>query len=131
MSLGRTGESIACFDESLRRNPLAPNSCLLALGLIEYVATNYGQSANALSRMTMPYVQKASTLAAAFAQLGDGSAARTAAREFRRLSKNVPSCPTGSATSDWQAFWRRAYPYLKEDAFERMLDGIGKAELPV
>lgn len=131
MSLGRTRESVACFDDSLRRNPLAPNSCLLALGLIEYVETNYGQSANALSRMTMPYPQKASTLAAAFAQLGDRNAARAAAREFRRLSKTVPSCPNGSKSEDWQAFWRRAYPYLKEDAFKHMIEGIGKAELPV
>jgi TolB-like protein/DNA-binding CsgD family transcriptional regulator len=57
MSLGRIAESVACFDESLRRNPLAPNSCLMALGLIEHLGANYGQSAVALSRMTAPYVQ--------------------------------------------------------------------------
>jgi tetratricopeptide (TPR) repeat protein len=131
MSLGRIEDSVACFNQSLRRNPLAPNSCLMALGIIEYLETNYGQSAVALSRMTATYIQKASTLAAACAQLGHGEAARSAALEFRHLSKEIPSCPTGSETSDWQAFWRLAYPYLKEDAFERVLEGIGKAELPV
>ena len=131
MSLGRHEDSLACFNQSLRRNPLAPNSCLLALGLIEYLETNYGQSAAALSRMTAAAVQRASTLAAACAQLGHKEAARTAALEFRHLSEEVPVCPTGSETLDWQAFWRLAYPYLKEEAFERVLEGIGKAELPV
>ena len=131
MSLGRNEDSLACFDQSLRRNPLAPNSCLMALGLIEYLETNYGQSAVALSRMTASYVQKASTRAAACAQLGYGDAARSAAQEFRQVCKEIPSCPTGSDTGDWQAFWRLVYPHLKEDAFERVLEGIGKAELPV
>ena len=63
MCLGRAEESAATFDESLRRNPLAPNSCLLGLGLIEYLEKNYGQSAIALSRMTPSYVQRVSSLA--------------------------------------------------------------------
>jgi hypothetical protein len=63
--------------------------------------------------------------------LGYGDAARGAAREFRELSREVPCCPKSSKTGDWRAFWRLAYPYLKEDDFERVLEGIGKAELPV
>lgn len=131
MSLGRHEDSLACFSQSLRRNPLAPNSCLMALGLIEYLETNYGQSAAALSRMTAAAIQKASTLAAACAQLGHREAAQTAALEFRHLSEEVPLCPAKSEALDWQAFWRLAYPYLKEEAFERVLEGISKAELPV
>lgn len=104
---------------------------LLALGLIEYLEANYGQSAVALSRMTANYIQKASSLAAACAQLGREDAARTAALEFRHLSKKIPVCPTRSKAIDWPSFWRLAYPYLQEDAFEQILDGIGKADLPV
>jgi len=131
MSLGRNRDSLACFNQSLRRNPLAPNSCLLALGLIEYLEANYGQSAVALSRMTAAIIQRASSLAAACAQLGHEDAARTAVLEFRHLSEDIPVCPTRSEAMDWPAFWRLAYPYLQEDAFERLLEGIGKAELPV
>ncbi len=131
MSLGRNEDSLACFNQSLRRNPLAPNSCLMALGLIEYLEMNYGQSSVALSRMTAATIQKASTLAAACAQSGHEDAARTAALEFRHLSEEVPVCPTRSETLDWPAFWRLAYPCLNEDALERVLEGIGKAELPV
>lgn len=131
MSLGRFEDSVACFDESLRRNPLAPNSCLMGIGLIEYLEANYGQSAAALSRMTARYIQKASTIAAACAQVGHGAAARAAALEFRKMSREIPNCPTGSERTAWQAFWRLAYPYLKGDAFELMLEGLGKAKLPV
>jgi len=131
LSLGRIEESIACFTDSLRRNPLAPTSCLLAVGLIEYLEGNYGQSANALSRMMGYYLQRASTLAAACAQVGYEDAAHKATLEFKRLSKDVPICPTGMNTSDWREFWQLAYPYLRDDAFEHLLDGIDKAALPV
>jgi adenylate cyclase len=130
MALGRVEESVACFTESLRRNPLAPNSCLLAVGLIEYLDSNYGQAAGALSRMTGYQVQRASTLAAACAQVGYHDATRRAAREFERLSKDIPIRPTGTRTSDWRGFWRRAYPYLREDAFGHVLEGLRKAALP-
>lgn len=131
LSLGRIEESIACFTDSLRRNPLAPTSCLLAVGLIEYLEGNYGQSANALSRMMGYYLQRASTLAAACAQVGYENATHKATLEFQRLSKDVPICPTGKDTSDWRVFWQLAYPYLVGDAFEHLLDGIDKAALPV
>ena len=131
MSLGRIEESVACFTESLRRNPLAPNSCLLAVGLIEYLETNYGQAANALSRMTGYQVQRASTLAAACAQVGYENAAHAAVDEFKRLSEDIPILPTGADASDWRDFWRRAYPYLRDDAFGHMLEGLRKAALPV
>ncbi|MEM7224403.1 MAG: LuxR C-terminal-related transcriptional regulator [Pseudomonadota bacterium] len=131
MALGRIEESLGCFDQSLRRNPLAPNSCLMALGLIEYLEANYGPAATALSRMTAAYPQKASTRAAACAQAGERDLARQAAREFEVLSAQVPLCPNAGANGAWRGFWRQAYPYLKEEPFERVLEGLAKADLPV
>jgi hypothetical protein len=131
MSLGRLGESVACFNESLRRNPLAPNSCLLALGLIEYLETNYGQSAIALSRMSPSYIQKYCSLAAACGQLGHEDAARAAVHEFRCLAEERPSLLSVAETKDWHTYWRLAFPYVNQKGFEHMLEGIGKAGLPV
>lgn len=131
LSLGRVDESIACFTESLRRNPLAPNSCLMAVGLIEYLEANYGQAANALARMTGYQVQRASTLAAACAQVGYEAAAQRAAVEFQRLSEDIPIRPSTEDAKVWRAFWRRAYPYLRDDDFGHMLEGLRKAALPV
>jgi adenylate cyclase len=130
MSLGRIDESLASFNQSLRRNPLAPNSCLRALGVIEYLETNYDQSAVAISRMTNSNVQKTSTLAAARAQLGQSDEARDVALEFNRVSKVLPGCPTGRDTREWQTFWRRAFPYLKDEAIEHLLEGFRMVNLP-
>ena len=131
MSLGRIRESIAYFNESLRRNPLAPNSCLLALGLIEYLETNYGQSIIALSRMSPSYIQKFCSLAAAYGQLEYEDAARAAGREFQCLAEERPSIPSSAETKDWRAYWRLAFPYVNKESFEHVLEGIGKARLPV
>jgi len=131
MSLNRVEESVACFNESLRRNPLAPNSCLLALGLIEYLEENYAQSAFALSRISDAYIQGSSSLAAALGQLGYGDEARSEGREFQRLVEARPGYPSGNKPGDWQEFWGLVYPYLKQERIDHLLEGIAKAGLPV
>lgn len=130
MSLGRFRESLSFFSRSLRRNPLAPNSCLLAVGLIEYFQVNYGQAARALSMMTNYRLQRASTIAAACAQIGYERAAGKAVKEFNRLSRDIPLRPAAADIGDWRKFWRRAYPYLRDDAFEHVAEGLRKASLP-
>jgi len=114
----------------LRRNPLAPNSCLLALGLMEYLCDNYAQSAIAFSRMLPSYLQKRSSMAAAFGQLGYESEARTAADAFRAYAADR-SCYPSRNGNDWPAFWGRVYPHLGESGFERLVAGLDKAGLPV
>ena len=131
MALGRPDESLACFAQSLRRNLLAPNSCLLAVGLMEYFAENYGQACTSLSRLTAYEVQRASTIAAACAQVGFQQTSQSAVAEFQKLSREIPIRPRGGPGPEWQQFWSRVYPYLKGDPFEHMLEGIRKASLPV
>ena len=131
MTLGRFDQSLACFAQSLRRNPLAPNSFLLAVGLIEYHSGNYGQSSRALSRMTGNQVQRASMLAAACAQAGYDEAARAAVKEFERASTEIPFRPRPDDGAGWMPFWRRVFPYLEGETFEHLCDGLGKAGLPV
>jgi adenylate cyclase len=131
MCLNRFEESAATFDESLRRNPLAPNSCLLALGNIEYQEENFGQSAITLSRMTPSFVQRPSSLAAAYAQLGYKEAARSASQEFWNLVEMRPGCPSAGDSESWRRFWRMLYPWGDEDSFDKLLEGFGKAGLPI
>jgi len=130
MSLDDFDAGIDCFGESLRRNPLAPNSCLLALGLMEYVRDNYAQSAIAFSRMLPSYLQKRSSMAAAFGQLGYAADAKSAAREFRRYAADRPAWP-GADGEGWPAFWSRVYPHLGRNGFAHVIEGLGKAGLPV
>ena len=131
MCLGRMEESVVFFNDSIRRNPFAPNSCLLALGLIEYHETNYGQSAIAFSKLSAEQIRRESGLTAAYSQLGYEDAAHKAVREFRKLAEVRPGCPTGDDSEDWQRFWRMIFPFMKREAFEHLLEGIGKAGLPV
>lgn len=128
LALDRVNECAASFSESLRRNPLAPNSCLLALGIAEYREQNYGQSAITLARMTPSYVQRVSSLAATYAQLGYDDAARASAQEFWHLVESRPGFP--GADADWRPYWKVLYPWCDE-AFEQLLEGFDRAGLPV
>jgi len=130
MSLDNFEQSVNCFSESLRRNPLAPNSCLLALGLMEYVRNNYAQSAIAFSRMLPGYLQKRSSMAAAFGQLGYDADARSAADEFHDYASERPAYPSSNG-GDWLAFWSKVYPHLGKKGFRHLIDGLQKAGMPV
>jgi len=130
MSLDNFKQSVECFSESLRRNPLAPTSCLLALGLMEYIRSNYAQSAIAFSRMQPNYLQKQSSLAASFGQLGYDSDARLAADSFHSYSSDRPAYPSNS-DNDWTGFWSKAYPHLGKKGFEHLVEGLNLAGLPV
>jgi adenylate cyclase len=129
MSLDSFDDSINCFSKSLCRNPLAPNSCLLALGLMEYIEENYVQSSIAFSRMLPNYLQKRSSMAATFGQLGYESDARLAADKFQNHACNRPSYPLDN--NDWPGFWTKVHPHLGKNNFAHLIDGLGKAGLPV
>ena len=131
MCLDRFEESSRAFSDSLRTNPLAPNSCLLALGNIEYQEGNFGQSAITLARMTPSYIARLSSLAATYSQLGYDDAARDAAREFWALVETRHGCPLPEDSGSWRNHWRLLYPWGSEESFEKLLDGIARAGMPV
>ena len=131
MALGAFDESVACFEESVRRNPLAPSSCLLAVALIDYLQADYGNAAASLAKVTSYPVQRASTLAAACAEAGYRDTAQSAVSQFQKVTKTLPLKPADQDGREWRCFWQRAYPYLRGEAFERMLRGLSKAALPV
>ena len=131
MSLDSLEGSIDCFSESLRRNPLAPTTCLFALGLIEYFESNYVQSATAFSRMSPTYLQRSCSLAAAYGQLGYDTDAKSAASEFRRNVANRSEYQASKSNSDWQLFWSKVYPHLGPDGFQQLTVGLDKAGLPI
>jgi tetratricopeptide (TPR) repeat protein len=131
MSLGRVQESLSFFGQSLRRDPLAPSSCLLALGLIEYLNGDYGQSSHAMSKLTTYQLQRSATIAAASAQMGFDTTSKNSAQYFKQIAENIPNVPSDSTGSQWKSFWSRVYPYLAGDSLEHILEGLKKAHLPV
>ena len=129
MSLEDFEQSVDCFNQSLRRNPLAPNSCLLALGLMEYLRDYYTQSAIAFSRMLPSYLQKTSSMAASFGQLGYADDASSAADKFHHSASDRSHYPADK-NGDWDRFWGRVYPHLGTTGLAHLIDGLNKAGLP-
>ena len=75
-------------------------------------------------------IQRASSLAAACAQLGDHEAARRAASQCDRPGKETPAFIRAQIQSVIGKFWRLAYPYLNDDSIAHMLDGLKQADIP-
>ncbi len=128
--LDQVEESLECFVQSLRRNPLAPNSCLMALGLYEYTEGNYAQASLVLSRLTAEHLRRVSTLAAAYAQLGYAEAASAEVQRFRDLVADRPGAPVGQDRREWRSFWRTLYPFVRRENLDHLLEGLTNAGLP-
>ncbi len=131
MALGDSETSVAYFNESLRRNPLAPNSCLFALGLIEYLRERYGQAAYAFPRLSSNTLQKDCSLAAAYGQLGYSEVAQISGKEFQGTAKQRPGYADSVKNKNWRQFWKRVYAYIPQRELEHILEGISKSGLPV
>ena len=127
MSLNRVEQSVSCFSESLRRNPLAPNSCLTALGVIEYLQGNYEQSVNAFSRLPNNYLRRGCSLAAALAQLGYASEARAERLRFQKLIESRPGYTPGDSVEERRRLWNLVYPFLEQEKVDRLLEGLAKS----
>lgn len=127
---GRHEESTACFMESLRRNPLAPNSCLYGLGISDYLAHRYDEAVAMLTRLSSDLLRKFSCLAAAEAQLGHIAEAEAAVREFHALLEPELVATLGDDVAKWRENWSNLFSILNPDDFEHMLEGLRKAGLP-
>ncbi len=124
---GRHEESATCFLDSLRHNPLAPNSCLFGLGIADYLACRYADAVLMFTRFSGRLTHKFSGLAASQAQLGNLAEARTAVREFDELLDPALVARLGDDTAKWRESWSQLYTILNPDDFEHLLDGLRKA----
>ena len=62
---------------------------------------------------------------------GHDAAAKDAATEFWALVQTRPGCPLPEDASGWRNHWRLLYPWGSEESFEKLLDGIARAGMPV
>lgn len=130
MCAGRHDESTSCLTDSLRRNPFAPNSCLLALGISDYLAHRYQGAIVALTRLSSDFPRKFSCLAASYAQLGRDDEARAAAAEFQDLMGPESPPLQGSDSERWRDYWFKLFQFMSPEDFEHLLEGLRKAGLP-
>jgi TolB-like protein len=127
---GRHEESRTCLTDSMRHNPLAPNSCLCALGMSDYLARRYQEATVMLTRLSSDRPRKCSCLAASFAQLGRDTEARAAAEEFRNLMDPKLVSLLGNDDQKWRDHWANMFSIFAPEDLEHLLEGLRKAGLP-
>jgi len=127
---GRHEESRTCLTDSIRHNPLAPNSCLCALGMSDYLARRYDGATVMLTRLSSDLPRKYSCLAASFAQLGHDTEAREAAEEFRNLMDPKLVSLLGNDDEKWRDHWANMFSIFAPEDLEHLLEGLRKAGLP-
>jgi TolB-like protein/Tfp pilus assembly protein PilF len=127
---GRHDESMLCFSESLRRNPLAPNSCYCGLGISDYMASRYKEAAAVLAMLSSDLPRKFSLLAASHAQLGNKDKAREAVREYCKLMDTELVSLLKDDPTKWREHWANLYSILIPEDFEHLLQGLRKAGMP-
>jgi TolB-like protein len=124
-------EGLVCRYESLRLNPFAPDSCLLAIGVAEYTMRQYGQSAQTFGQMSSWDVLRLPCLAACHAQLGQDAEARAAAARALESVRAEFASETPNAVEHWLAYVRRMFRFRKPDDWRHLLEGFRKAGITV
>ena len=126
----RPSEGVACSIEAMRLNPLAPDNCLFAIGMAEYVAGRYEEALAAFGKTKDWGLLRPAWIAACYAQLGRDAQAQTAAAEVRELAPSDPSIPDEADIEHWRAYWSRLIKFEDPNDRERFLEGLRMAGLP-
>ncbi len=127
---GDLAESIACMNEALRVNPFAPDDCLSALGIAEYVARNYEAAIEQFGKLTGSPLLKHACLAACYAQLGRDGEARAAVAEALEGARTVLTTQPGAEAESLRGYLGATFRFQDPGHFEHLLDGLRKAGLP-
>ncbi|UCH40430.1 MAG: tetratricopeptide repeat protein, partial [Gammaproteobacteria bacterium] len=127
---GRHDESVSCFSESLRRNPLAPNSCYCGLGMSDYLAGNYKEAVEVLAKLSSDLPRKFSLLAASYAQLGNAGKAEEAVQEYLSLMDPGLVSMLRDDPTKWREHWANLFSIFVPEGLEHLLEGLRKAGMP-
>jgi TolB-like protein/Tfp pilus assembly protein PilF len=127
---GRHEESRSCLSDSMRHNPLAPNSCLCALGMSDYLAGRYEEATVILTKLASDPPRKYGCLAASYAQLGRNDEAHRAAAEFRDLMEPDLASELDDDNSKWRDYWARVFSIFTPADLEHLFEGLRKAGFP-
>lgn len=117
--LGRPQEGIEWIRKAMRLNPHHPERFWSHLGRAQYVAGLYAEAIESFSRISAPDHTHHAFLAAASAQIGNGTAAAAHARE---VLAREPAFTIQSYSSTLH--------YKFETDRERHMEGLAKAGLP-
>jgi len=128
---GRPEEALVCRDQSLRLNPLAPDSCLLDIGVAQYTMRCYAQSAETFGQMCSWDLLRHACLAACHAQLGQDAEAHAAVARAGEAVRAEFAGETADAAGRWLAYVRRMLRFRNPDDWNHLLERFRRAGLSV
>ena len=114
---GRAAEVEICGATALRLNPLAPDSCLMAITLAHYSQREYRAALEMMSRIQQPCAESEAFRAACLAQLGRDQETRQAVASAIELGGDDIRNP------DWLELWA----FANQADQQHLLDGLFKA----
>jgi adenylate cyclase len=114
---GRTSEVTVCGTTALQLNPLAPDSCLMALMIAHYTESEFDAALEMLARIQQPDANSEAWRAACLAQLGRDREARVAAANAIDMGGEFIQ------REAWLHFW----PFKNQQDLEYLVDGLYKS----
>ena len=114
---GRSAEVEICGATALRLNPLAPDSCLMAIVRAHYSLREYRAALEKLSRIQDPYAESEAFRAACLAQLGLVQETQLAVARAVELGGDDIRNPK----------WLELWPFADQTDQQHLLDGLYKA----
>ena len=114
---GRTSDVTACGAMTLKRNPLAPDDCLMAMVISRYLSGEYEAALEMLDRIRAPGEASETMRAICLAQLGRDEDALPAAARAHSYSDGI---------SQGQE-WLLLSPFKHPEDLQNLVEGLKKA----
>jgi TolB-like protein len=122
--IGDLQESRIYAHEARRRNPLLPDTCLLILGVSEYLSGRYKNALTTLLKLSTSNEAVIACLAACYAQLNRPEEAARSANEFCTTTETK-----GLTKNQWVGFWQEYFNFKDHESVERLVEGLKRANL--
>ncbi|MEE8189609.1 MAG: BTAD domain-containing putative transcriptional regulator [Kiloniellales bacterium] len=126
---GHLSEGIACSIAGKRLNPYAPDSCLMVIGIGEFMEKRYEAALTAFGEMRANDHFKLGCLAACYTLLGREREARAAAADLLEVLPDEFPGDSGQRIERWRQFWRRYFLFQNPQDREHFFSGLRQAGL--
>ena len=124
---GNPSKGVERLAEALRFNPLANYQWYA--GQIHYIAGQYEEAVQVLSRLSSPNALVHAFLAASYGQLGKTEMSHQAATAFVSKAEALINTSGAPYPADWTEFVTARYPFKREEDKEHLIIGLRKAGL--
>ena len=126
---GQTDRAIALCHRAMDLNPYGKYN--YNIGIAYFVARNNRQAIELLDNIRNPPATALALLAACHAKADDAAKAAETYTRFTEAAKICPAIALLNRAEDWKDFFAARWPFRNTEDLDHLLDGLGKAGLPV